>query len=101
MPGVVLKRTGLCVTLCGGSSYVSPRMHQANWISLGMMVTLLAWITHRFVSSNSFTKYASVASWRAKSADDWNRRSGHKSAAISLTNLWKGSFLISSTDPFW
>ena len=56
---------------------------------------------HRFVSPNSLTKYASVASWRAKSADDWNRRSGRKSAAISLTSLWKGSFLISSTDPFW
>ena len=101
MPGVVLKRTGLCVMLCGGSSYVFPRMRRANCMSLGIMVTLLAWIAHRFVSLNSLTKYASVASRRAKSADDWNRRSGRKSVAISLTNLWKGSFLISSTDPFW
>lgn len=29
----------------------------------------------RFVSSNSDTKYASAASWRAMTADDWKRKS--------------------------
>ena len=30
----------------------------ANWTSFGMMVTLLAWIAHKLVSSNKPTKYA-------------------------------------------
>ena len=76
-------------------------MHRASWISFGMIVTLFTWIAHRFMSSNNLTKYASAASWRAKSAEDWNLKSGRKSPAISLTNLWKGSFQMSSTDPFW
>ena len=34
----------------------SPRMRRANWMSLGMMVTRLAWMAQRFVSSNKPTK---------------------------------------------
>ena len=30
----------------------SPRMRRANWMSLGMMVTRLAWMAHKLVSSN-------------------------------------------------
>ena len=33
-----------------------------SWMSLGMMVTLLAWMAHKFVSSKSPTRYASEAS---------------------------------------
>ena len=39
------------------SSYArSPRILLASWMSLGMMVTLLAWMAHRFVSSNRPTR---------------------------------------------
>lgn len=34
----------------------SPRMRRASWMSLGMMVTRLAWIAHRLVSSNRPTR---------------------------------------------
>lgn len=34
----------------------SPRMRRASWISFGMIVTRLAWIAHRLVSSNRPTK---------------------------------------------
>ena len=39
------------------------------------MVTRLAWMAARLVSSKSETRYASAASWRAIPAEDWNRRS--------------------------
>ena len=58
------------------------------------MVTLLAWMAAKLVSSKRPTRYASAASWRAKTADPWNLKSVLKSWAISLTSLWKGSFLI-------
>ena len=50
-----------------------------------MMVTRLAWMAHKLVSSNKPTKYASDASWSAKTAEDWNRKSVLKSCAISRT----------------
>ena len=65
------------------------------------MVTLLAWMAQRLVSSKTPTKYASQASWRAITAEDWNRRSVLKSWAISRTNLWNGSFLRRSSVDFW
>ena len=65
------------------------------------MVTLLAWIAHKLVSSNKPTKYASDASCNAKTAEDWNRKSVLKSWAISLTNLWNGNFLMSNSVDFW
>ena len=34
----------------------SPRMRRASWMSLGMMVTRLAWIAHRLVSSKRPTR---------------------------------------------
>ena len=66
-----------------------------------MMVTLLAWMAHKLVSSNKPTKYASDASCNAKTAEDWNRKSVLKSWAISLTNLWNGNFLMSNSVDFW
>ena len=35
---------------------LSPRILLANWMSLGMMVTRLAWMAHRLVSSKRPTK---------------------------------------------
>merc|ERR1712183_1003770 len=66
-----------------------------------MMVTLLAWMAHRLVSSKSPTKYASLASCRAPIAALWSLRSVLKSWAISLTRRWKGSFLMRSSVDFW
>lgn len=41
----------------------SPRIRRAKWMSLGMMVTRLAWMAHKLVSSNKPIKYASLASY--------------------------------------
>jgi len=55
-------------------------MRRASWMSLGMMVTRLAWMAQRLVSSKRPTRYASDASWRARMAEDWKRRSVLKSS---------------------
>ncbi|OQU86287.1 hypothetical protein SORBI_3003G065001 [Sorghum bicolor] len=68
-------------------------MRRASWMSLGMMVTRLAWMAQRLVSSKSPTS--------AATAEDWNRRSVLKSCAISRTSRWNGSFRISSSVLFW
>ncbi|RCV33728.1 hypothetical protein SETIT_7G105500v2 [Setaria italica] len=68
-------------------------MRRASWMSLGMMVTLLAWMAQRLVSSKSPTS--------AATADDWKRRSVLKSCAISRTSRWKGSLRMSSSVLFW
>jgi hypothetical protein len=70
-------------------------------MSLGMMVTRLAWIAQRLVSSNSEVRYASDASCRAMMACDWKRRSVLKSWATSRTRRWKGSLRIRSSVDFW
>ncbi|BAS96270.1 Os06g0159700, partial [Oryza sativa Japonica Group] len=79
----------------------SPRIRRASWMSLGMMVTRLAWMAHRLVSSNSPTRYASAASCSAATAELWKRRSVLKSWAISRTRRWKGSLRMSSSVLFW
>ena len=65
------------------------------------MVTRLAWMAHKLVSSNRPTRYASADSWRAKTADPWKRRSDLKSWAISRTNRWNGSLRIRRSVDFW
>lgn len=81
---------------------LSPRMQRArSWISLGMMVAHLAWISYRLVSSNNPTRYASAASCCVATIDDWNLKSVLKSWAISLTSRYKGIFLIRSSMLFW
>ena len=65
------------------------------------MVTLLAWMAHKLVSSKRPTKYASEASWRAATAVLWNRKSVLKSWAISRTKRWNGSFRMSNSVDFW
>ena len=68
---VVLKNTGwLLLQLLGSTAScksdgqcnlpklyaLSPRMRRASWMSLGMMVTRLAWMAARLVSSNRPTR---------------------------------------------
>ena len=43
------------------------------------MVTRLAWMAHRLVSSKRETRYDSTDSCRAPMAEDWKRRSDLKS----------------------
>ena len=97
---MVLKRTEMNVFVVGPYAR-SPWIRLASRMSFGMMVTHLAWMAHRLVSSNSLTRYASAASWRHSIAADWNNRSVLKSWAISVTNLWKGNFRMSSAEVFW
>merc|ERR1712151_1484693 len=66
-----------------------------------MMVTRLAWMAHKLVSSKRPTRYASDASWSARTAEDWNRKSVLKSCAISRTRRWNGSLRIKSSVDFW
>ena len=92
------------VFVCGGGVVfyaLSPRIRLASWMSFGMMVTLFAWIAHKFVSSNNLMRYASTASCKAPMAECWNRRSCLKSCAISLTSLANGAFLMSRLVLFW
>lgn len=66
----------------------TPRMRRANWMSFCMMVTRLAWIAHRLVSSKRWTRKASEASCRAMMACDCHRMPsslGRNSRAISRT----------------
>merc|ERR1711905_30906 len=65
------------------------------------MVTRLAWMAQRLVSSKRPTRYASLASCRAITAELWNLRSVLKSWAISLTRRWKGSLRMRSSVDFW
>ena len=48
----------------------APLIRLASWMSFCMIVTLLAWMAHRLVSSNRWTRKASAASWRAWIACD-------------------------------
>ena len=63
---------------------LSPRILLASWMSLGMMVTRLACMVHRLVSSNSPTKYASAASCRAIIAALWNLTLPHRGEVYYL-----------------
>lgn len=49
---------------------LSPLILLASCISLGIMVTLFPCMAQRLVSSNTPTRYASAASYRARTADD-------------------------------
>jgi hypothetical protein len=100
-------------------------MRRANWMSFGIIVTRLAWMAHKLVSSNRPTKYASAASWtptnrntssttrvrdednasghtcNANTAVDWKRKSVLNSCANSRTKRWKGSLRINNSVDFW
>ena len=100
---VVLKRTMLL--FCGTAFYtLSPWTLCTNWISFGIMVTHLACMAHKFVSSNSKIRYASAASCNAVTAAG-NILSScppcHRSCTNSLTRRSNGALLISSSVDHW
>ena len=74
-------------------------------MSLGMMVTRLAWMAHRLVSSNRPTKYTSLASCSANTAELWNRKSVLKSVRFLEQDAGMEAYgsvipLISDNDGF-
>ena len=77
-------------------------MWWANWISLGIIVTLFACMAQRLVSSMRPTIYASAASCRHMIVLPWKHRLYlATSRAMSWTNSEKGSFQIRSSVLFW
>ena len=77
-------------------------MQQANWMSLGIIVTHFACMVQRLVSSMRPTTYASAASCRHIMVLPWKCRSVLPMwRAISRTSCEKGSFLIRSLVLFW
>ena len=77
-------------------------MCQANWMSLGIMVTLFACMAQRLASSRSPTKYASAASCRHNMACAWKCRSYLPTSRVILqTSHEKCSFWIRSSMVFW
>ena len=77
-------------------------MQQANWISLGIIVTLFACMVQRLANSMRPTTYASAASCRHIMALPWKHKSYlPHSRAILWTNCKKGSFLMRSSVLFW
>ena len=54
---------------------------------MGWMVTRLAWIAAKLVSSKRETRYASAASWRAMTAEDWKRRSVYDDEQERISNI--------------
>ena len=77
-------------------------MWQANWISLGIIVTLLACMAQRLASSMRLTRNASTASCKHIMVLPWKCISVLPNAwAISWTSHEKGSFLMRSSVLFW
>ena len=83
---------------------LSPWILCTNWISFGIMVTHLACMAHKFVSLNSKTRYASVASCNAITSGGDTLNSSppcHRSCTNSLTRQSNGALLISSSVDHW
>ena len=80
---------------------LSPLILQANCMSLGMIVTHLAWIAHKLLSLNRLTRYASLASCNAIMAVLWNRTPVKNCWPTSWTNCMNSNFLINSSVLFW
>ena len=77
-------------------------MQQAIWMSLGIIVTLFAWMVQRLVPSMRPTIYTSAASCRHTIALPWKCKPYlPTSRAISQTNCKKGSFWMRSSVFFW
>ena len=77
-------------------------MQQANWTSLGIIVTLLACMVHKLASSKRDTKNASAASCRHIMVLPWKCMSVFPTSwAISRTSRENGSFQIRSSVLFW
>ena len=78
-----------------------PLICHTSCTSLGNIVTLLACIVQRLVSSINLIKYNSAASCKAKMAPACMRWKACSFWRISLTNLRKGIFGIKSSVLFW
>ena len=77
-------------------------MWQANWMSLGIIVTLFACMAQRLASSMRDTKNASAASCKHIMALPWKCKLVLPAAlAISQTSHEKGSFWMRSLVLFW
>ena len=77
-------------------------MQRANWMSLGIIVTLLACMAHRLASSKRDTKNASSASCRHMMVLPWKCMLVLPTSwATSRTSHEKGSFRIRSSVLFW
>ena len=77
-------------------------MQWANWMSLGIIVSLFTCMVQRLASSMRLAIYASAASCRYMIALPWKCRSYLPTSwAISWTNCKKGSFQIRSSVLFW
>lgn len=82
----------------------TPRILLASWMSFCMIVTLLACMAQRFVSSNRCIKNASAASCNARIACDCHlmpSSRGRTVSAISRTSRAKGSFRSKRSVLFW
>ena len=74
----------------------------ANWMSLGIIVTLFACMVQRFMSSMRPTIYASAASCKHIIVCLWKCSSYLPTSRVILqTNCEKGSFQIRSSVLFW
>ena len=81
---------------------LSPRIRRTSWMSLVIIVTLFAWTAQRLASSRRPTRYATEASCSSIIAPLWNLMFILlRSWAISLTNHWNDSFLMSNSVNFW
>ena len=62
-----------------------------------MIVTHLTWMVYRLASSNKLMRYAQMPPGGSWWHGFWKHRPSLKSWVISHTNLWKESFLMSSS----
>ena len=53
---VVAPKGAVCWARMQSTYARSPRIRRANWMSFGIMVTRLAWMAHKLVSSNRPTR---------------------------------------------
>ena len=89
------------VALCQA---LSPWILHTNWISLGIMVTRLACMAHKLVSSNNKTRYASATSCNAVIAAGNILNSCPpfcRSCTNSLMRRLNGALLIRSSVDRW
>ena len=70
-------------------------------MSLGMIITCLAWIVHKLLSSNRLTRYASLASCNAIMVLPWNCTPVKNCCPTSWTSHINGNFPINSSVLFW
>ena len=100
---VVLKRT-MFVVFVALPQALFPWILHANWISFSIMVTCLACMMHKLVSSNNKMRYTSATSCNAVIAagDILNTCPPcHRSCTNSLTRQSNGALLIRSSVDHW